>query len=366
MTVSNHLSSSSFSIPAIVATTAVAVGVATWLLLLFRQGNNNKADKDNTIKGSAPLVAAPPPNATFCTLKYTGYSIRFTDTHAKNQHLQHNKDTTQKVSTTLVLVHGFGGCLETWEPLVPLLLERSPSTRVICLDLLGSGFSDKPVDTTVDYTFRGLGRVIVTDFVQTMGLAKLDDNNDDSKLVLVGHSAAGIVLAAASSVLGKSCRGLCLVAPGFYLVKPSIFSTLPALGKFMGRLLATKMPTMMRSSHLDPDRNIPPTTATAFAQQWKTRNATQALQAMITAAEPPYEQVLADIPSSTPLHIVWSQQDKVNPPAPAKVQAFLDKQLHEAPRFTHAVLSGSGHYLQHEVPQQLAREIDDFVQSLQS
>ena len=352
----------------------VTVAAASWFL---------KKQRLVVQQGDEPEAALPPPDALFCTLQRTGHRIRYTDTHHAINHTDTTStETTSQVSTTtttpnptttLVFVHGFGGCLETWQPLLPHLMNKQPPAyRLVCLDLLGNGFSDKPIgDPSVDYSFRGLRRDIVTDFVHTMGLTSSSDDDDSSKLVLVGHSAASIVLAAASAQLGREhCHGLCLVAPGFFLSKPSLLVRLPALGRALGRyLLAPRMVNMMRSSHLDPDGNIPPTVATAFAQQWKTRHAVEALQAMVTASEPPYYQALYDIPAAMPLHIVWSTQDRVNPPAVAKVQAYLDdnngnSSSTASPKFTYAILSGSGHYLQHEVPFQLAQQIVDFVKGL--
>jgi len=77
---------------------------------------------------------------------------------------------------TLVLVHGFGASLDTWNDVHDALASDFPVVRI---DLKGSGFSDKPDDGhyAVDDQVRLLRR-----FVQQLGL---------SRVVLVGHSLGG-------------------------------------------------------------------------------------------------------------------------------------------------------------------------------
>lgn len=321
----------------LVAFVAVAIAGVTLAVLARRQQAETMDYLD------------PPPLSTFVTLP-NGHRVRYVDTHT-------DKTITSNIQTTFVLIHGFTGVLETWSRLVPHLIANTSTTRVIALDLLGSGFSDKPLD--IDYTFRNQGK-LVTDFVKVL---KLHENT--GKLVLVGHSSGGIVCAAASPYLPR-LDGLFLIAPGFYQVRPTLLSRFPWFGRYMANVLQGKLAGLLEANHVTAG-TLTDDTKAAFAAQWQTRHAKQALQEMVIAKEAPYEQVLSDIPATVPLHIVWSKEDAVNPYAADQIQAhFASSSAQPHPPFTYTLLSGSGHYLQHEIPDQLAAEMAKFVETLSS
>jgi pimeloyl-ACP methyl ester carboxylesterase len=61
---------------------------------------------------------------------------------------------------TLVLVHGLGASAERWDQVIPLF---SDDYRVIVPDLIGFGFSDKPlVDYTTEFFSNFLEKFFVT------------------------------------------------------------------------------------------------------------------------------------------------------------------------------------------------------------
>jgi pimeloyl-ACP methyl ester carboxylesterase len=53
---------------------------------------------------------------------------------------------TESKGPTIVLVHGFGASAEYWRALYP---DLSKDYRVVGLDLLGYGYSEKPKDITM-------------------------------------------------------------------------------------------------------------------------------------------------------------------------------------------------------------------------
>jgi pimeloyl-ACP methyl ester carboxylesterase len=63
------------------------------------------------------------------------------------------------------------------------------------------------------------------------------------------------------------------------------------------------------------------------------------------------------------MHVVWSEEDKVNPAAAEKIQAMIQEGSVTAP-FSYRVLSGSGHYIQHEKPNELVEEMLKFCNEL--
>ena len=77
---------------------------------------------------------------------------------------------------TLLLIHGFGASLQTWDDIYPLL---NVEYSVIRIDLKGSGFSSKPIDN--NYTMLDQALIVIK-IIRQMGL---------QNIVLVGHSLGG-------------------------------------------------------------------------------------------------------------------------------------------------------------------------------
>jgi len=98
----------------------------------------------------------------------------------------------------IVLLHGLGGTADVWQPLVADLAQDH---RVICPDLLGFGFSDKPRDAT--YTPARHGQAIGA-VLDALGLHQLD--------ALVGHSCGGVVAVAVLAGGGVTAKRLALAS----------------------------------------------------------------------------------------------------------------------------------------------------------
>ena len=81
-------------------------------------------------------------------------------------------------ASPLLLIHGSGSSTRTWDPLAPLL---TSSHRVIRIDLLGHGRSDKPADG--DYTVPAQG----------CRVAAAMDHLGAGPAIVVAHSAGGCV-----------------------------------------------------------------------------------------------------------------------------------------------------------------------------
>ena len=84
---------------------------------------------------------------------------------------------------TLLLLHGLGASAERWESVIPLFAKKF---RVIVPDLIGFGYSDKPmIDYTTDYFAE-----FVSKFVGKIGIKKMS---------VIGSSLGGQI--AAESVI---------------------------------------------------------------------------------------------------------------------------------------------------------------------
>ena len=100
-------------------------------------------------------------------------------------------------TNTLLLLHGLGASAERWENVIPFFAKKF---RVIVPDLIGFGYSDKPmVDYTTDYFAE-----FVSKFVNKLGIKKLN---------IIGSSLGGEI--AAESIINHDVNvtKLVLVSP---------------------------------------------------------------------------------------------------------------------------------------------------------
>jgi pimeloyl-ACP methyl ester carboxylesterase len=106
----------------------------------------------------------------------------------------------------LLLVHGFGASSYHWRHNIPILAREY---HVYALDLLGFGWSDKPI---MDYD-ASVWRDQVVDFVRGVILNANDDTMDDEKKVLIaGNSLGGFTaMYASSDVRIKDRVGGCIL-----------------------------------------------------------------------------------------------------------------------------------------------------------
>ena len=98
---------------------------------------------------------------------------------------------------TLVLIHGLGASSERWTPVIPSL---SKNFHVIIPDLIGFGYSDKPlVDYTIDYFLDFLDKFFITCNI--------------SNLSLMGSSLGGQICAEYAAIHPQKIEKLILISP---------------------------------------------------------------------------------------------------------------------------------------------------------
>ena len=98
----------------------------------------------------------------------------------------------------LILIHGFGNSLGTWESLAPKL---SKAFNVYGIDMLGFGLSEKPVQ--YQYTNANQASVIQS-FAEVMGF---------DSFIVGGHSLGGAI-AMHAAMIDQKTQGLILFNPG--------------------------------------------------------------------------------------------------------------------------------------------------------
>jgi pimeloyl-ACP methyl ester carboxylesterase len=99
----------------------------------------------------------------------------------------------------LLLIHGSASSTRTWDPLVPLL---TTSHRVIRIDLLGHGRSDKPADG--DYAIAAQGRRVAT-ALDRLGVRHA---------IVAGHSSGGYTATALAGQRPDLVTALALINTG--------------------------------------------------------------------------------------------------------------------------------------------------------
>ena len=124
--------------------------------------------------------------------------------HSENSHFTevdgatvHYQEFGDKINPTLILIHGYTASTYVWHTVAPLLAEQG--FRVIAVDLLGFGYSDKPA--WFEYSIVAQAR-IVERFMDRLGIGRA---------VLIGSSYGGAVASTVALDYGERVEKLVLV-----------------------------------------------------------------------------------------------------------------------------------------------------------
>ena len=166
--------------------------------------------------------------------------------------IRYLEDGTSK--DTLVLVHGLGASGDRWTHVIPLFAKKF---RVIALDLIGFGRSDKP---SLDYTLEFFANFL-DDFLNRIHI---------SDIYLMGSSMGGQISALYAIANPQRIKKLALVSPSGFMTK----STAALDAYVMAALYPNKVMTknafaMMENSNSEVDRAI----IDDFILRMKERNA---------------------------------------------------------------------------------------------
>uniref|UniRef100_A0A7S2A9B9 AB hydrolase-1 domain-containing protein n=1 Tax=Trieres chinensis TaxID=1514140 RepID=A0A7S2A9B9_TRICV len=321
------------------------VGITIILVLVVARAIATRLKSKKGAGGRVVPDAVAPKDATYVEIP-GGIRLRYTDS-GKTSNGKKSDDPT------LVLVHGFFCCLETWLPLTRLIAKDQPGLRVVAVDLVGCGFSDKP--RSWPYTFREQGAEV----------ASLLEALDLTNAVLVGHSSGAIACAAAASRAPERVSGTVFVAPGFFQDKPSFLSrpALAPVANFLAGMYLRMAEGTMRKYHAGKPESLTPEILNAHVASRRSPGAQEALSAMFRSSEGPLVETLRDV--GVPTHFVWSKADPINPSSgQQKIESLVASGEINVPSITSALLNDSGHWIQHEQPETLYREILDFTKTL--
>ncbi|CAN5164092.1 alpha/beta hydrolase [soil metagenome] len=287
------------------------------------------------------ITASPSQPSPHRTVEIDGIDIHFDASLRGDQDL------------VLVMVHGFGACLESWHDIYPAL---AAEFSVVRLDLKGSGFSSKPREPT----YAPLDQAkILSAFLRELGL---------KKVVLIGHSLGGGVSLLAylrnlDMPAGLSIDGLVLIDSVGYPQSPPFFIRVlrnPVTRFFSGLLSAEHRVRLVLNRAFEVKSRITPDRVERYAFFLRLPGAEFALARTAERVFPPdLDAITARFGEiSCPALVIWGEKDRII--RPENAQRFC-ADLGNAQLLT---LADTGHVPHEERPPPVVDAIGRFVRAL--
>ena len=202
-------------------------------------------------------------------------------------------------------------------------------------------------------------------------------------MIIVGHSAGALVAASATLQSAKSVVGAVFVSPPFFFKKPAPVTK--PWSKLKSRYIMAKSMTdrgeSLKKVHLSTnvERILTDSFVEKFAAPTRFPRFADACVEGMMVKEAPYEDLLDEllsIPSNdegrspVPLLFVYGREDNIKPLPEEKQKELLQLKIDAIDKTTRdqqqvletIIVEKSHHYVQHEQPEELAKEIVTFVQ----
>ncbi|MBR0655813.1 alpha/beta fold hydrolase [Plastoroseomonas arctica] len=234
--------------------------------------------------------------------QYAGPPSQFIEVAGLRLHI---RDTGPREAPALLLLHGFGSSLHTWEDWARLL---EPRFRVIRIDLPGFGLTG--ADPTGDYTD---ARTIAV-------LAALLDRLALPRVTVVGNSMGGRIAWRFAAAEPARVERLVLISPDGFASPGITYDTPVALPAIM-RVLPYTLPMVMLRGTLDPSYAEPRRLTDAVAERYRDMMLAPGVRRAILAR---VEQHILPNPVpllnslAMPVLVMWGAQDKLIPVANAQ------------------------------------------------
>lgn len=266
---------------------------------------------------------------------------------------QHTSHPDQQ-GTPLVLVHGYGGLLDHWRRVVPLLATDHP---VYALDLHNFGYS-----AILKTTPPGLR-------VWADQVAHLIRSVVRQPAIVMGHSMGGAVSLQLAASHPDTVRALVLVNSIGYprqeppsIVERSLFGILqlPLVGEVLARGFTTSsgVRTQLRSNYYLRPELVTPELVEMFTGPLRRSGGAEAYLAVTRQFNELVLKIDADAVTQ-PTLIVWGEADHVLPPTLAELLRDLF-----VPHAAIRLIPQSGHCCFDETPQEFADAVLPWLASL--
>jgi pimeloyl-ACP methyl ester carboxylesterase len=269
------------------------------------------------------IIVAKTVNENF--LQIDGHKIRYLDAgNSKN---------------TLVLIHGLGASAERWNKVIPLFAN---SFHVIVPDLIGFGYSDKPI---VDYT---------PDFFSEF-LEKFFISSGIERPYIVGSSLGGQISAEYASVHSQEIEKLVLVSPAGMMKQST-----PALDAY---ILAALYPNQASAKNVfelmeGSGKSVDDSIVNGFIERMQLPNAKLAFMSTVLGLKNS-ESIATKLKSiTTPTLIIWGGNDPVIP------VNFADDFVSAIPNCRFYKMDGCGHTPYVEDPHTFVVNVLEFLNDI--
>ncbi|MEP6492563.1 MAG: alpha/beta hydrolase [bacterium] len=248
---------------------------------------------------------------------------------------------TRGAGEPVVFIHGFPTSSHLWSDVVPLM---PPGHRLVVLDLLGYGRSDRPLGRDVGVHAHA-DRV-----VQLLNELRID------RACIVGHGVGGGVAQSLAARHAHRVSGLGLIDSvafdGWPTLKGRIArASLSVTQLLPPRALAAALRTSLRRAYTDPARAAH--SIDLYARPFADADGRDALVAHARALRCEETKDLGDHLTriTAPTAIVWGQYDNV---VPVELGRRLQQAIHGA---TLEIIPGARHFTPEEAPRQVADAI---------
>ena len=293
------------------------------------------------------VFRTPDTDRTVMIAKYGNEASRFVDDgHGAKIHY---RDEGSRDGPALLLIHGSNSMLQTWEPLVALLGDKY---RLISLDLYGHGLTGPNPTGAYDAETNTGAAVRVLD---TVGV---------DKAYWVGNSMGGWLTWRAGLSVPDRTLGLVLIDAAGAQVEQKIQ---PYLGARLAQspigqiLLPEITPRFLVKSSLEENFARPELlTEELVDRYWELLRFPGNRKAAVDRGKTPREpEKWAEVGRlKMPVLLLWGEQDKVIPLSHARAFATA------IPGSKLITYADAGHLPMEETPEQVARDINVWIQSL--
>jgi len=195
---------------------------------------------------------------------------------------------------TLVLIHGLGASAERWDQVIPLFADEF---RVVVPDLVGFGYSDKPL---VDYTTEFFSKFLEKFFVES----------DIKRPNLIGSSLGGQIVAEYATSHSQDIEKLILVSPSGTMEKST-----PALDAYIMAALYPNEQSAKNAFELmeGAGHNVHEKIVNGFVERMRLPNAKLAFMSTLLGIKNS-ELIISKLQTiSVPTLIIWGENDPVIP-----------------------------------------------------